>query len=276
MLRITGADASDFLNGLVTADVAALADGRMCHAGLLAPQGKILFEFFILRDEDTYLLDVAETVHTELAKRLGFYKLRAAVQIEIAEDLHATACWGGAGTCLGQPDPRLADIGHRLIAQDAGTQPNVTLPNATLDDYDRHRIAVGVPESIKDYPLGGTFPHEACFDQLNGVSFTKGCYVGQEVVSRMRHRGTARKRTIQVEAGTPLPPPETPVLAGDRPIGTLGSSSGNLGIAMIRLDRAAKAEAAGTPITVDGVALRLKVPEWADFEIAEKQKEDAP
>ncbi len=275
ILRISGADANDFLNGLVTADVALLADGGSCHGGLLTPQGKILFEFFIARDGDSYFVDVAEAVHGELAKRLGFYKLRSAVDIEITDELQVAAFWGGK-KLPGRADPRLAAMGHRLVATradiDAATDG---LAPGTVDDFDKHRIALGVPEGIKDYPLGNTFPHEACFDQLNGVSFSKGCYVGQEVVSRMRHRGTARKRTIQIFAGKNLPEPGTPVLADERAIGTVGSSSGSSGIAMIRLDRVAKANTAGIVITAGDLPLDLKCQDWADFKIDEPQTENS-
>ncbi len=266
VLRVSGGDAADFLNGLVTADIAVLAEGAQTHAGLLAAQGKILFEFYVTRRDADFLIDVAASVADDLAKRLGFYKLRADVEIVRLEAAAVMAAWG---TAPGEVhDPRLGDLGTRFIVEDAADAVFTAhvLP-ASLEDFETHRIALGVPEGIKDYPLGDTFPHEACFDQLGGVSFTKGCYVGQEVVSRMRHRGTARKRTIHIAADGALPERGTDVLAGERPIGAMGSSIGGQGIAMIRLDRAGKAMAAGTPITCGGLPVTLRVPAWADFSI---------
>jgi hypothetical protein len=134
-------------------------------------------------------------------------------------------------------------------------------------DYHAFRISQGVPEGGRDYAFGDAFPHEALFDQLNGVDFAKGCYVGQEVVSRMEHRGTARKRIVPIEGGAPLPAPGTNVEADGVPIGALGSVSGKFGLAMIRLDRAEAALAAGRTLTAGGVKIALKRPLFARFAV---------
>ena len=133
--------------------------------------------------------------------------------------------------------------------------------NASGDDYQAHRIALGVPEGGRDYAFGEVFPHEALFDQLNGVSFTKGCYVGQEIVARMEHRGTARKRFVRVAGRAPLPPTGTDVKAGDVTVGAMGSSAGAAGLALLRLDRVAEFAATGMGLTAAGVAL---APDMAD------------
>jgi folate-binding protein YgfZ len=140
--------------------------------------------------------------------------------------------------------------------------------SATPEDYHAHRIALGVPEGGKDYELGDTYPHEALFDQLNGVSFEKGCYVGQEVVSRMQHRGTARKRVVPVLADATLPDPGTPVVAGSVEIGRLGSSVDGMGLALLRLDRAAEMQEKGDALQAGSVPLRIELPRWAHFALA--------
>ena len=135
-------------------------------------------------------------------------------------------------------------------------------------DYHAHRISLAVPDGGQDYAYGDTFPHEACYDLLHGIDFRKGCFVGQEVVSRMQHRGTARKRILHLSASSELPPIGTEILADDKPIGILGSSSNTEAIALIRLDRAARALENNHEITAGQIAISLEKPSWADYEIA--------
>jgi folate-binding protein YgfZ len=139
--------------------------------------------------------------------------------------------------------------------------------SASEDDYDIHRIRLGVPEGGLDYGFGEAFPHEALFDQLNGVDFAKGCYVGQEVVSRMEHRGTARRRVVPIEGEAPLPSPGSSIEVGSVPIGTIGSVSGASGLALVRLDRAEEALSRGTPLLAAGVKLKLRRPSFARFSV---------
>ena len=136
---------------------------------------------------------------------------------------------------------------------------------ASEDEYHARRIALGVPEGGRDYIFGDAFPHEAMFDQLNGVDFKKGCFVGQEVVSRMEHRGTARKRIVGVEGEGQLPLSGTEIMAGSMPIGTLGSVAGSSGLALLRLDRAEEAKAAGVPLRAGEVTVAVRIPAWARF-----------
>ncbi len=265
VLRLAGEDARKFLQGLITSNIDRVRDGAAIHAGLLTPQGKILFDFFVVADGDDLLLELARDKAAELAKRLGFYKLRAAVEIAEQPSLAVAAVWGDAPPlpAVLYADPRLPELGFRAILP-AGSG-GLGCTEASADDYHTRRIGLGVPEGGRDYAFGETFPHEALFDQLGGVDFTKGCFVGQEVVSRMEHRGTARRRLVPVEGDGPLPAPGTSVEAGGAAIGMLGSASGTRGLAMLRLDRAEAALAAGTPLAAGSVTLTLRRPTFARF-----------
>ena len=256
IVAVGGADAEKFLNDLMTSDVPKL-EGAAAYGGLLTPQGKVLFDFLVFREGDRYLFDLPWALVADFVKRLTFYRLRAKVDIAALPDHHAVAMWGnGVG---GAPDPRLAALGNRTIV----TGP--VSASATEADYDAHRIALGVPEGGVDFAVGDAFPHDADMDQLGGVDFGKGCYIGQEVVSRMEHRGTARRRFIVAKGTALLPRIGTPVTVGEKPIGTLGSSTGGTGLALVRLDRAKDAMDHGLPVTVGGVPLTLTLPPWAKF-----------
>jgi folate-binding protein YgfZ len=269
VLRLAGADSHKFLQGLVTSNVDQVRAGAAIHTGLLTPQGKILFDFFVTEDEGTLVIDIAREKGAELAKRLGFYKLRAAVEITQEPALAVAAVWGGSPRLPdgpnAYPDPRLPALGFRVILPAGTSVSHLGCATASEDDYHTLRIGLGVPEGGSDYAFGEVFPHEALFDQLGGVDFAKGCFVGQEVVSRMEHRGTARRRIVPVEGGGPLPAPGTSVEAGGVALGTLGSVSGLKGLAMLRLDRAEEALARGTALTAAGVRLTLRRPAFARF-----------
>ena len=271
VLRIGGADARKFLQGLITNDIDKAQGGQAIHAGLLTPQGKILFDFFVVPDGDGFLLDVAQDKAAELLKRLGFYRLRAAVEIAAAPSLAVAAVWGGSPRppegAIAYADPRLPELGFRLLVPSGTSAAELGCEPAQEADYHAMRINLGVPEGGRDYAFGDAFPHEALFDQLNGVDFKKGCYVGQEVVSRMEHRGTARKRIVPVEGVSALPVPGTSVEAGGVPIGTLGSVSGAAGLALIRLDRAEEALAQAKALTAGGVKIALRRPAFARFAV---------
>lgn len=270
-LRIGGADARNFLQGLITNDIGKVQGTKAVHAGLLSPQGKVLFDFFLVADADGFLVDVARDKASELAQRLAFYRLRAAVEIGDDPSREVAACWGAAPA---QPDgaivcaePRLPALGYRAFLA-VGTNPaELGCEAASEQDYHAFRIGLGVPEGGRDYAFGDAFPHEALFDQLNGVDFNKGCFVGQEVVSRMEHRGTTRKRIVPVEGGEALPAPGTSIEAGGVPIGTLGSVSGCSGLALIRLDRVEEALARGETLAAGGVKIALRRPAFARFAV---------
>ncbi|MGV1014502.1 MAG: YgfZ/GcvT domain-containing protein, partial [Methyloceanibacter sp.] len=265
--------ARKFLQGLITSDINALEDGGAVHAGLLNPQGKILFDFFAVAAQGGFLVDIARDKAPELAKRLGFYRLRAEVEIEEAPSWQVAAVWGGSPQVVDSTvvyaDPRLPELGFRLLLPAGADPASLGCTAATEQDYHAHRISLGVPEGGKDYAFGDAFPHEALFDQLHGVDFAKGCFIGQEVVSRMEHRGTARKRIVPVEGSAPLPAPGASVEAGGVPIGTLGSVHCASGLALIRLDRAGEALAKGTQLTAGGVKIALRRPAFARFAVPE-------
>jgi tRNA-modifying protein YgfZ len=281
VVSVRGPDAQKLLQGILTNDLDVLNSQEAVFAGLLSPQGKVLFDFFVSRDPpiaetapspETFLIDVAREHTQALMKRLTLYKLRAKAEIsDESERLNVLAMWG-SDPCficlLGYKDPRLAALGLRGIGKRQFVVDDMSCSNGTTassDAYHAHRIALGVPEGGKDYTFGDAFPHEALFDQLHGVSFTKGCYVGQEIVARMEHRGTARKRIVPVEAVTTLPAPGTDIKAGEITIGSLGSSAGSHGLALLRLDRVAEFAAKGVSLTAGDATLRVTIPSWASF-----------
>lgn len=280
VVGVTGADALKLLQGVITNDMELLSVRPAIHAALLTPQGKILFEFFVVKAPDGFWLEAAADKTADLAKRLTLYRLRAKVDIkDRSAELRAFALWGGepealagaAGTLV-FPDPRLPALGLRGLAPvplEVPLAPDLVAASRALEvpaqDYHAHRIALGVPEGGKDYTFGDAFPHDADLDQLHGVSFAKGCFVGQEVVSRMQHRAVVRKRIVPIAARAPLQAGAA-ITAGAATIGTVGSVAGGQGLAMLRLDRAAEAAARGEVLLADGTALVLRRPAWAPTE----------
>jgi len=280
VVRVTGEDAEKLLQGVITNDMGLLATQPAIHAGVLSPQGKILSEFFVVKTPDGFCLETSRDDTAGLVDRLLRYKLRADVEIaDASSDYTVAAIWGGPYEPHGrgkQPlwfaDPRLPDMGFRELVtmRSDWALAGDAADSATPDDYHAHRVALGVPEGGKDYALGDTYPHEALFDQLHGVSFTKGCFVGQEVVARMQHRGTARKRVVPVVAEKPLPAPGAAIVAGSVEIGTLGSVASGRGLALLRLDRAAEAGEKGETLHAGTVPVRIDIPKWASFSPATK------
>jgi len=259
VVKVGGPEARGFLQGLVTGNVVTLQPGEARWAALLSPQGKILFDFLMSATADDILLDVNREKVADLVKRLTMYKLRAKVEIsDQSEALGVIALYGGAPG-EGERDSRHPDMGARLIAPTGKIEALMTTfgGDAGLADYSAHRIALGVPEGGVDFAYGDAFPHEADMDQLNGVDFKKGCFVGQEVVARMQYRGTTRNRVLKVLLEGAAPPPGAIVMAGDIKIGTMGSSSGDHGLALLRIDRAEEAAQAGQALVSGETRLRL-------------------
>lgn len=276
VVKVAGDDARGFLNGLVTNDMGKVAPGKPRFAALLTPQGKIIIDFIVaeapINDGGGFFLDCPRALASTLVEKLNFYKLRAKV---ICEDLSSVlgvmAIWDGIAESdygLSYPDPRLPALGSRIMlpphlaeeaAADLGGMP------VSADAYEAHRIALGVPRGGLDFIYGDTFSHEADMDQLNGVDFGKGCYIGQEVVSRVEHRASARSRVVPIVYDEFAPSSGLPVMAGDRQIGTLGSTAKGHGLALMRLDRIGDALAAGATIEAGGIAIRAVKPAWAKF-----------
>jgi folate-binding protein YgfZ len=272
VVKVSGEDARSFLNGLVTTDVMLVRPGLGRFGALLTPQGKITTDFLITEAPaghgGGFLLDTPRALAKGLADKLGFYKLRAKVAVEnLTDSLGVIAVWDGEPAVkpdLTFTDPRTAELGWRILAPEELAPKVASLIGAELVEstaYDAHRIASGVPRGGLDFIYGDAFPHETNMDRLHGVDFDKGCYVGQEVVSRMQHRGTARTRTVRIILDGPAPEVGTPVVAGDKPVGTMGSSADGAGLALIRTDRAVDALDAGTPLTSGGLAIRIADPD---------------
>jgi len=256
VLGLEGAEAETFLHNLVTADILGLAEGQARYAALLTPQGKILFDFFVLKTAEGYLLDCAASQLEELIKRLNFYRLRAKVAITVRSDLEVGVAPEQPSGPAAYVDPRTPLMGWRIITEKG------KLPEGS--GYELQRIALGLADSDGDIGSGQLFPHEANFDQLGAVSFSKGCYIGQEVVSRMEHRATARSRILPVQFDGVAPPGDAEIKSGDKTIGSVLSSSGNMALALIRLDRLGEAK---QPLLTDGVRVRVHKPSWVNYDV---------
>jgi folate-binding protein YgfZ len=255
LIRVSGAEAQSFLQNLITTDVVSLGADEARPGALLTPQGKILFDFMVWRDGDSYIVETDSGQREALSKRLAMYKLRAAVDLKV-EGEGLTISWGD-DILPGWKDSRFAKAGIE-VSRNAG-QHGDSDPSA----YDALRAANGVAVSGSDYVLQDAFPHDVLMDLNGGLSFKKGCYVGQEVVSRMQHRGTARRRVVTVTGAEPLPASGSEITAAGKPVGTIGSVVGHTGLAVIRIDRAGEAIAAGTPLLAGGVAVTVALPTWS-------------
>jgi folate-binding protein YgfZ len=271
VIKVGGVDARDFLNGLVTTDVTLVRPGLGRFGALLTPQGKITADFLITEAPSGhgggFLIDAPRPLVQALADKLGFYKLRAKVTVEnLSEGLGVLAVWDGEPATkpdLAFADPRSDALGWRILVPEDLKQKVADLIGAELVDseaYEVHRIQNGAPRGGLDFMYGDAFPHETNMDRLHGIDFDKGCYVGQEVVSRMQHRGTARTRSVRVTLEDFSPEPGTTILAGDKSVGTMGSTAGGHGIALVRTDRVADALDAGAKLSAGGLAIRLTDP----------------
>lgn len=272
VVAVTGPDAEALLQGLITNDMGLLRSQRAIHAGLLTPQGKILFAFMVVRHDGGYLLELAKPMAGDLVKRLLMYRLRANVDIrDVSADYTVAAVLGGtlpgaAGEAV-IPDPRCAALGGRLLVSltsDWMLGENAPIA-APADSFHARRVELGVPEGGRDYLFADTFPHEANFDVFNGVSFEKGCFVGQEVVSRMQHRTTVRKRVVRISAGEDLPPTGTDITTGTVVIGRLGTVAGRAGLAFLKLDRVEDAIQKGNAIAAAGVPVAVASDDLARY-----------
>lgn len=283
VVALSGTDRVKFLQALVTNDIRRLAPNRPRYAGMLTGQGKLLYDFFIMAEQDRILIDIAAAHVEEFFKRLTTFKLRAEVEfVEATPPLAVTAVWGAeaaaqlgldpeqgngkAASAAGHHafvDPRIAALGARLICPadypieaELGRQGFAIV---TAPDYNAHRLALGVAESAE---IAGEscYPLEANFEMLNGVDFRKGCYLGQELTARMKLKGELRKRVLPVAGTAALPSAGTPVTAGGAELGRLIAASGAQGLALVRLDRLAEAEEGA--IVAQGVPLRVHWPSW--------------
>ncbi|HYW64125.1 MAG TPA: folate-binding protein [Bradyrhizobium sp.] len=268
VVKVAGEDARNFLNGLVTTDVDLVQPGLGRFGALLTPQGKITVDFLITEAPaghgGGFLLDCPRALAHTLADKLGFYRLRAKVAVEnLSDSLGVLAAWDGEPAIkpdLAFADPRQESFGWRILIPEDLAPKVAKLIGADLVDssaYEAHRIACGIPRGGVDFMYSDAFPHETNMDRLRGVDFDKGCYVGQEVVSRMQHRGTARTRIVRLMLDGSPPETGVAIVAADKPVGTMGSSADGMGLALVRTDRAVDAIDAGVPLTAGGIAVRL-------------------
>jgi folate-binding protein YgfZ len=256
VIEVGGEGRADFLQGLVSNDVTQAVPGRAAWAALLTPQGKWLADFFILADGDRLLLDCERAHVPPLLQRLSRFRLRSKVTLRAAQDLSVYAAWDGMPTetptrqAIVAPDPRLPEAGWRLLSA-------TPLPATAFEaDWDRHRLALGLPDGSRDLESEKTILLEAGFDELNGVSWSKGCYMGQELTARTKYRGLVKRRLVPVSVAGNLPPPGTAVLRNAVDVGTMRSGRDQSGLAVLRID------ALHDTLTCGGATLSPRIPAW--------------
>lgn len=291
VLRVDGEDRAEFLQGLITNDITLASPGKAIFAALLSAQGKFQFDFFVMTDDTGFLLDCERARLPALQRMLTLYKLRSRVTvtpIESAavlaipdrkagiaglggEEGSAMMLEGEGGRVHACVDPRHAPLGVRVIADTPAAAnaliERLELKEAPREQYERLRISEGIPDGSRDAVIDRTILLENGYDALNAISFSKGCYVGQEVTARSKHRATLRKRLCGVSADTALPAAGTPLLADGREIGEMRSSCGDNGLALVRLDMLRQAEG---DVTAHGVALRIRPLWWHPADAAEE------
>ena len=270
VLAVSGGDAGGFLQGLVTNDIGKLDGGAAIHAALLTPQGKYLFDFLIFRRSGAFCLDCEAAARAALAKRLAMYKLRADVAVDAALPDPVFAVFGEGAEAAARriegadvfPDPRFPALGARVVGgageaalQVAGIEP------AARAEYDALRIAHGIPDGRRDLVPEKSLLLENGFDELNGVDFEKGCYVGQEVTARMKHRNLVRRRLVPVRIDGAAPEPGTKVYRDGSEVGEMRSSEGALGLALLRID----AIDGGEALRAAAATIHPEKPGWAAF-----------
>lgn len=273
LVSVTGADAEHLLQNILTTDLDKLGQDEARPGALLTPQGKILFDFLVSRDgAGGFRLECRADVADDFIRRLMLYRLRAKAQISKSDQSFVSVSWQDDSSASQNDSGEIPQGTASVFDTRFADKPLVrriyaAAPIGAPDPAPWHalRIAHGIAESGPDYALGDAFPHDVLLDQNNGVGFNKGCYVGQEVVSRMQHRGTARRRVLLVSADAPLPESGTELLASARAIGALGSVAGDKGLAIARIDRVKDALDGGQEITAGGVAVSLSIPAWAKF-----------
>lgn len=284
VLAVSGPDARSFLQGMVSNDVDKVDAETAIYAGLLSPQGKFLYDFFIAVDGEVFLLDCERERIADLAKRLAMFRLRAKAEIaDRSDDMTVAAVVGDrAAEALGLTpehgragrfgegvafvDPRLAGLGARAVLPAGSAVPSLEeagLEEGAIADYEKLRLSLGIPDGSRDIVVDRAFLLESNFEELHGVDFAKGCYVGQENTSRQKYRGTVRKRLLPVRVEGPLPEPGTPVLLGEKEVGTMRSGFDGHAIALLRLEYVDEAKSSGTALTAGEATITPMPPPWA-------------
>jgi hypothetical protein len=263
LIAVEGEEAETFLQNIITTDLATLGDDEARPSALLSPQGKILFDFLVSRPgENRFRLECRSELADDFVRRLMLYKLRAKATISKDSQSLVVVSWqadsGSSAFDSGVRDSRFApalNVRRHYAWQPTGTQPRL--------EWDRLRVENGVAESGSDYAAGDAFPHDVLLDENGGVGFKKGCYIGQEVVSRMQHRGTARRRVLVVSAVASTSGAE--LFANGRAVGTLGTVAGDKALAIARIDRIKEALDAGHLLTTGGAPAEVQIPPGANF-----------
>jgi len=257
VVAISGEDSKEFLQGLITNDINKVSKDNAVFAALLSPQGKFLYDFFIVEHEGRFLLDIARETQADLIKRLTMYKLRSKVDIAIlpemevgwSDELQVTS-YKLQGS-VKYNDPRYPELGIRAIG--------IGFEIQGMGEYDKQRLSLGIPEGGRDLETNAAFPMQWGYDKLNAIDFNKGCYVGQEVTARSKHIGTIRKMVHQVQADVVLPAIGTPVMADEKEVGKMASSIGNTGLALLNIE----VVAGGAKLYSNGTEIQANIPIWA-------------
>jgi folate-binding protein YgfZ len=273
-LEVAGADRVAFLQGLVSNDVAKAAAGTPVYAALLTAQGKYLHDFFVVALDEALYLDCERARLGDLQRRLSLYKLRSKVTLtDAGPRFVVAAAWGdeasvklGLAAGAAKPfangvayaDPRLPALGARLLIA-AGREGEIVaagLARADADSYDRYRLALGVPDGSRDLEVEKSILLENGFEELNGVDFAKGCYMGQELTARTKYRALIKKRLVPVKIDGPLPAPGTTVTRDGEDVGEMHSGRDGVGLAMLKLDALAR------PLSAGAAKLTPQPPKW--------------
>lgn len=267
-IAVSGPEAEDFLQGIITTDVPSIGAGEAFAGALLTPQGKIMFEFMISRATDGFVIETDSASGDAFAKRLTLYRLRAKVAIARLEAVAVTIIWDEAAPASAVRDMRFAKAGVDVFRVPGASGAADVAPYTTL------RIVNGISGGAEDGDATDFFPHDLMMDKNGGLNFRKGCYVGQEVVSRMQHRSTARRRLVTVRADAPLAAGAALSVNG-REIGALRTVAGNAGLAVVRIDKAGDAISSGAPITVGDLPVAVTLPAWSGVEFPAASDEAA-
>lgn len=273
LVHITGEDAEKFLQAVITTNLDLLGADELKPGALLTPQGKILFDFLVSRIEGGLRFDMPAEITESFCKRIALYRLRAKAEIIQLPESIVSVCWQN-DPVSSQSDSTKRDGRFpvdlnvwRLYGQQGESHDEMP--------WIKLRAEYGIAEGGADFAYSEVFPHDVNFDQTGGVSFPKGCFVGQEVVSRMQHRGTPRRRVLVARAQTALPAPGIPITADGREIGNLGSSAEGVGLALVRIDRVKEAINAGKPVIAGDTPLELSLPPAVRFTFPESDTDKA-
>lgn len=286
VIGVEGPEARPFLQGLVSNDIERISGEQTGYGALLTPQGKFLFEFLISERDSALLLETERARVPDLLRRLTMYRLRAKVELTDHRDGFVVAALLGehVGPSLGLPatpgacratgdglvmlDPRLGELGGRALLPPTAieaTLRDLGFSPAERDLYERRRLELGVPDGSRDLTLERATLLESGFEELNGVDFKKGCFVGQELTARMKYRGLVRKRLMPVTFEGPPPAPGTSIRLGPREAGEMRSGVEGIGLAVLRLEHVIAAETGEGPLLADDREIVPALPTWARF-----------